>query len=288
MNNLPRNNKIPITLMFGIFIFSIANIFALQLSGGECNSFEFQNSKPVNFELVSNTTLLEDFTWNQSGKQITYCFSIIQEQGTFTLRWFNELAEEEKEVEESGGGGSGVSKPYIIPKDEIEKGLERTLKKGRNIHFEIENEHKLTIQNISEDTATFLIESDPVILILEENQTELVCLSENEKIELTNLNIVGEYVNFNLKSLDASDCKQEETDKPTDTKDKDKEEPKEDKKDEVPSSEIILWGIAIIIICVVVLSIFKGIDDYINSNSKEQNPSSEENELNQGDDNEQE
>lgn len=106
----------------GIFLISCISA----LSGGECESFSFSNSKPVQFEIIQNQSSMDGFSWNQNGSNVTYCFDIGFAPQNLTLKFFN--SEEEEIVNEyQYGGGSGSSS--YKPKDKTQPVVNNTEEK---------------------------------------------------------------------------------------------------------------------------------------------------------------
>lgn len=219
------------------------------LSGGECGNVSYPYSNPKFQIFEEDTTMnMSYFNWTLKDNEIEYCVSLNANESKFKVRWFNEEKESQEKEDEEGGGGTSGGGIYVIPKEDISEGIERTLKNGRSINFAIESDHKLTIKNVSEDTATFLIESDPIELIIKENETKSECISQSEKVEITNLHIVGDYAHFTLKSINASDCVvQDDEPKQEDNKtENESQESNEEKKSDSPKLLLIIITILVV------------------------------------------
>jgi hypothetical protein len=94
----------------------------------------------------------------------------------------------------SGGGGGGSSSSvntYSPLQEQITKGYSQELQKSDKIKLNIKNQaHELTLQQISSNSATVLIQSEPQIRTLEINQSTKISLVPNEYNLLITLNSI--------------------------------------------------------------------------------------------------
>ena len=66
--------KTAILIILGILLVALIK-FTSAIYPGECDNVTFPNSNNVIFELISNSSPINGFIWEQNGTLITYCFS---------------------------------------------------------------------------------------------------------------------------------------------------------------------------------------------------------------------
>jgi len=179
-----------------IFLVSLITLISADnIYPGECNSIIFPNSDNVTFEIISNTSSMEGFTWSKNDTLIRYCVSKDFSPGSFSVKWFNT---EEIQV------GSGSS---VISKSNLEKGITKNLREGQSFYFKILNKHRFRVLNINETSAEIQIESQPRIFTLEVGESYSYCL-DNSTLSVTLKDIqLSSYAKLEIKSIPS--CKVE-------------------------------------------------------------------------------
>jgi len=193
-------NKKKLTLLITMtFILAFASfiISAETLLSGECNSFEFPNSDNVTLEIIGNSSNMDGFSWSQNSTNIIYCFDKAFKPDNFTLRFYNYQS---VDVPSSSSGGGGSVK--IIPKFDVEQGIDKLLSKGSIFYFTISEKHKFTVLDVTSKNATFKVESTAQIFTLNINESIDLNL-DNSYLRITLEGIKSKsYADISMKLID--------------------------------------------------------------------------------------
>jgi serine protease AprX len=245
-------------------------------TGSQQITFEFNVSEPVkNCSLLINEA--EALTNSSVNSSITQQF--IQTVGpgshSWKIRCFDSAGNKKEsdsrtltvgsqQIVSSGGGGSSITteKTYLIDEEKALGGYSQELQKRDKIIFYIEDEeHSITTKSLTSDSATFIIESEPVETTLKAGEESFFDLTGDDLNDLyLKLNSITNYkANLTIRTL-----KQEIPEAP----EKPEPEPEEEEKVQITAFQdekesnlnlyaLISVGGVIIILVIVIVLIFK-------------------------------